>query len=108
MADTTRNLDSGNLKLSVLAEKEAERCESFRDCVQFRTAGAANGDNDFFHAARILSGTASADEMYSFSLLRWQEGRSERAARHHIISKGEFVSRERIVLPEIPSSPRWM
>src|ERR1700735_759421 len=66
MAHTTRNIDSSNFKFGIIFQKLSECRESVRNRVQFRAARAANGDDNFLHAARILSRTPSRGESSPF------------------------------------------
>src|SRR2546423_11275559 len=52
MADAALHVESDNLKLGAGIEHGSDSLESITDRVEFRTAGAANGDDNFVHKRR--------------------------------------------------------
>jgi hypothetical protein len=55
MADAARNIDSFNLKFRARIQEGPEGPERRRDCIYLHQTRAAHRDDNFPHAARILS-----------------------------------------------------
>jgi hypothetical protein len=56
MSDAARNIDSFNLEFRTRIQEGAEGPERCGDRIHFHQTHASNGDDNFPHAARILSG----------------------------------------------------